>query len=864
MPTKKPATKAAATKKSAQKSVAKKVAAKPIAKASAKATPKKPIKAVRKTVSTPAKKTAPSKASVSSSKLTATKNINAKAKVAAKPVAKAVAKPAAKPAAKPVAKTANKPVVKAAAKPVAKVVAKPSAKVDSKAASSAKKAAPKADVKTTTKVVAKSSAPVKKPALVASTTSKGKAPAKAVHAPAKAAATAKAKAKAKTPIVEEEELIDMEAEFAEESTSTSTEKVKPLRMKISKAKERALMKEFGLDETVLSEEDIAKRRQRLKTLIKLGKTRGYLTHGEISDHLPDKLVDAETMEVVITMLNDMAIAVYEQTPDAETLLINNTGVAPATEEEAEEEAEAALSTVDSEFGRTTDPVRMYMREMGTVELLTREGEIEIAKRIEGGLMAMMEAISASPATIAEILRMAEDIREGKVVISSVVDGFSNTDEADDYVAEEDFDEFDEADDDDGKGGSKALTKKLEELKKEALGRFDLIASLFDAVHKVYDKEGYGTPAYQKAQKALSLELMTIRFTAKTIEKLCEMVRAQVEDVRKKERQLRRIIVDKCGMPQDVFVKDFPPNLLNLSWVVKQANAGKNWSTTISRNIPPIQELQQNLIDLQTKVVVPLGELKDINKRMNEGEAASRNAKKEMIEANLRLVISIAKKYTNRGLQFLDLIQEGNIGLMKAVDKFEYRRGYKFSTYATWWIRQAITRSIADQARTIRIPVHMIETINKMNRISRQHLQEFGFEPDASILAEKMEIPEDKIRKIMKIAKEPISMETPIGDDDDSHLGDFIEDSANTAPIEAAMQAGLRDVVKDILDGLTPREAKVLRMRFGIEMSTDHTLEEVGKQFDVTRERIRQIEAKALRKLKHPSRSDKLRSFIDTL
>ncbi len=868
MPTKKPATKAAATKKSAQKSVAKKVAAKPIAKASAKATPKKPIKAVRKTVSTPAKKTAPSKASVSSSKLTATKNINAKAKVAAKPVAKAVAKPAAKPAAKhaakPVAKTANKPVVKAAAKPVAKVVAKPSAKVDSKAASSAKKAAPKADVKTTTKVVAKSSAPVKKPALVASPTSKGKAPAKAVHAPAKAAATAKAKAKAKTPIVEEEELIDMEAEFAEESTSTSTEKVKPLRMKISKAKERALMKEFGLDETVLSEEDIAKRRQRLKTLIKLGKTRGYLTHGEISDHLPDKLVDAETMEVVITMLNDMAIAVYEQTPDAETLLINNTGVAPATEEEAEEEAEAALSTVDSEFGRTTDPVRMYMREMGTVELLTREGEIEIAKRIEGGLMAMMEAISASPATIAEILRMAEDIREGKVVISSVVDGFSNTDEADDYVAEEDFDEFDEADDDDGKGGSKALTKKLEELKKEALGRFDLIASLFDAVHKVYDKEGYGTPAYQKAQKALSLELMTIRFTAKTIEKLCEMVRAQVEDVRKKERQLRRIIVDKCGMPQDVFVKDFPPNLLNLSWVVKQANAGKNWSTTISRNIPPIQELQQNLIDLQTKVVVPLGELKDINKRMNEGEAASRNAKKEMIEANLRLVISIAKKYTNRGLQFLDLIQEGNIGLMKAVDKFEYRRGYKFSTYATWWIRQAITRSIADQARTIRIPVHMIETINKMNRISRQHLQEFGFEPDASILAEKMEIPEDKIRKIMKIAKEPISMETPIGDDDDSHLGDFIEDSANTAPIEAAMQAGLRDVVKDILDGLTPREAKVLRMRFGIEMSTDHTLEEVGKQFDVTRERIRQIEAKALRKLKHPSRSDKLRSFIDTL
>ena len=570
------------------------------------------------------------------------------------------------------------------------------------------------------------------------------------------------------------------------------------------------------------------------------------------------------MEVVISMLNDMGVAVYEHTPDAETLLLNNNTPTAATEEEAEEEAEAALSTVDSEFGRTTDPVRMYMREMGTVELLTREGEIEIAKRIEGGLMDMMQAISGSPATIAAILAMADDIRQDKVVISTVVDGFNNLNEADDYVAEEDFDEFDEEDDDDGKGGSKALTKKLEELKTQALAHFDRMQSHFDKLRKVYDKEGYGSPAYLKAQQALTTELMTIRFTAKTIEKLCEMVRGQVDEVRKKERELRRIIVDKCGMPQATFIKDFPPNLLNIKWVEKQASAGKTWSATMSRNIPPIQELQQKLIDLQARVVVPLDQLKDINKRMNEGERSSRHAKKEMIEANLRLVISIAKKYTNRGLQFLDLIQEGNIGLMKAVDKFEYRRGYKFSTYATWWIRQAITRSIADQARTIRIPVHMIETINKMNRISRQHLQEFGFEPDASVLAEKMEIPEDKIRKIMKIAKEPISMETPIGDDDDSHLGDFIEDSVNTAPIEAAMQAGLRDVVKDILDGLTPREAKVLRMRFGIEMTSDHTLEEVGKQFDVTRERIRQIEAKALRKLKHPSRSDKLRSFIDTI
>ncbi|MDH1293019.1 RNA polymerase sigma factor RpoD [Comamonas terrigena] len=659
--------------------------------------------------------------------------------------------------------------------------------------------------------------------------------------------------------------VEVEAEAeVEVETTTTTEKAKPLRMKISKAKERALMKEFGLDETVLTEDELNTRRQRLKALIKLGKTRGYLTNAEISDHLPDKLVDAETLEVVISMLNDMGVAVYEQTPDAETLLLNNTGQSATTEEEAEEEAEAALSTVDSEFGRTTDPVRMYMREMGTVELLTREGEIEIAKRIEGGLMDMMEAISASPATIAEILGMAEEIREGKVVISTVVDGFVNANENDDYVAEEDFDEYDEEDDDDGKGGSKALTKKLEELKNEALSRFDSIRGHFEKMHKVYDKEGYGSATYMKIQKTITEELMTIRFTAKTIEKLCDLVRAQVDDVRKKERELRKIIVDKCRMPQETFIKDFPPNLLNLDWVTKQAAAGKPWSNVMARNIPPVQELQQNLIDLQARVVVPLEELKRINKRMNDGERSSRDAKKEMIEANLRLVISIAKKYTNRGLQFLDLIQEGNIGLMKAVDKFEYRRGYKFSTYATWWIRQAITRSIADQARTIRIPVHMIETINKMNRISRQHLQEFGFEPDASILAAKMEIPEDKIRKIMKIAKEPISMETPIGDDDDSHLGDFIEDGNNTAPIDAAMQAGLRDVVKDILDGLTPREAKVLRMRFGIEMSTDHTLEEVGKQFDVTRERIRQIEAKALRKLKHPSRSDKLRSFIDSL
>ena len=838
------------TAKSA-KPAAKKPAAKPAAKAAPKVAPKTASKA-------PLKKAAPPAAKVLAKKPT-------------KPAPKVAAKAPAKPAMKPAAKTAIAKTATAPAKAVKKIVPVP---VTKKAPS-----VPLTPPKKTAAVAPKAAAkPVAKPASKPAPAPAAKAPAvktPAAKAPAsKPKAAAKGKEKAK-PGLGLDDLIDIEDELEGEPVAVAPgEKVKPLRMKISKAKERALMKEFGLDETILSEEDLAKRRQRLKALIKLGKTRGYLTHVEISDHLPDKLVDAETMEAVITTLNDLGVAVYETTPDAEALIITDNAPTGASEEEAEEAAEAALSTVDSEFGRTTDPVRMYMREMGTVELLTREGEIEIAKRIEGGLMAMMEAISASPATIAKILELGEEIREGKTVISQIVDGFSNPNEADDYVAEEDFDEFDAADDDDGKGGSKALTKKLEELKAEALRRFDLLRTQFEKVHKVYDKEGYGTPNFVKSQRALSEHLMTIRFTAKAIEKLCDMVRGQVDDVRKKERELRRILVDKCGYSQENFIAEFsgrdknnqpaPSNLLNLKWIEKQAAAGKPWSAVMARNIPPVQEIQQRLADLQAQVVVPLEQLKDINKRMNQGEASSRAAKKEMIEANLRLVISIAKKYTNRGLQFLDLIQEGNIGLMKAVDKFEYRRGYKFSTYATWWIRQAITRSIADQARTIRIPVHMIETINKMNRISRQHLQEFGYEPDAGVLAERMEIPEDKIRKIMKIAKEPISMETPIGDDDDSHLGDFIEDGANTAPMEAAMQAGLRDVVKDILDSLTPREAKVLRMRFGIEMASDHTLEEVGKQFDVTRERIRQIEAKALRKLKHPSRSDKLRSFTDTL
>jgi RNA polymerase primary sigma factor len=753
-------------------------------------------------------------------------------------IAKTTPAVAAKPA-------ADKPLVEKKAVSAAAVAAAPKAAVKAPAAKAEKTAAVKTPAAKTTKAAAKTAADAK-----------GKKGKKDEKAPFEEDAEVEADLEGEVEEVAAEEVVEEVGEVKA--------KVKPLRMKVSRAKERALMREFGLDEAQLTEEEVAKRRHELKTLIKMGKTRGFLTHQEINDHLPEKLVDNEILEAIVSMLNDMGIAVYEQAPDAATLLISGQNQAGATEEEAEEAAEAALSTVDSEFGRTTDPVRMYMREMGSVELLTREGEIEIAKRIEGGLQAMMQAISASPTTIAEILQLKDRLEKGEMQISEAVDGFVSDGEADDYVAEEDFDEFDEEEDDDGAGGSKALTKKLEELKAQALAKFNELSTHFDRMRKAFEKDGYRSPSYDKAQEALTADLMKIRFTVKTIERLCSILRGQVDDVRRYEREIRKIVVDKCGMPQDHFIKTFPTNSLNLHWAEKEIAGNRPYSTVMGRNLPAIQELQQKLIDLQARAVVPIEHLKDINRKMNEGEKASRDAKKEMIEANLRLVISIAKKYTNRGLQFLDLIQEGNIGLMKAVDKFEYRRGYKFSTYATWWIRQAITRSIADQARTIRIPVHMIETINKMNRISRQHLQEFGFEPDAPTLAEKMEMPEDKIRKIMKIAKEPISMETPIGDDDDSHLGDFIEDTNNLAPVEAAMHAGLRDVVKDILDSLTPREAKVLRMRFGIEMSTDHTLEEVGKQFDVTRERIRQIEAKAIRKLKHPSRSDKLRTYLDNL
>jgi RNA polymerase primary sigma factor len=636
------------------------------------------------------------------------------------------------------------------------------------------------------------------------------------------------------------------------------------------------------------------KQSQLKLLIAKGKEQGYLTYTQVNDHLPNDIVDPEQIEEIVAMISDMGIPVHEEAPDTDTLLLTDAQTSTADDEEVAEEAAAALASLDAEFGRTTDPVRMYMREMGTVELLTREGEIKIAKRIEEGLGQVLAAVASYPASSELLLKEYAGVAEGRNKLSDIITGFidPNADVpaaeansvpeapaaveavAEDPDAESETSEEEETpakpksakagDDEDEESDADAESNPADTGPdpEEAARRFAQLKKLHDKTVKAILKHGTAHKSTMRARKQLVEALLQLKLTPRMTDMLTGGLRRLVDTIRAHERDIMNLCVTRAGMPRKDFIKSFPENQTNTRWLDRQIKSKRKWSAALARQKEEVVRIQHRLTTIEREAHLSIQELKEINRQMSIGEAKARRAKKEMVEANLRLVISIAKKYTNRGLQFLDLIQEGNIGLMKAVDKFEYRRGYKFSTYATWWIRQAITRSIADQARTIRIPVHMIETINKLNRISRQMLQEMGREPTPDELAVKMEMPEDKVRKVLKIAKEPISMETPIGDDEDSHLGDFIEDASVTSPVDAATNESLREQTHAVLASLTPREAKVLRMRFGIDMNTDHTLEEVGKQFDVTRERIRQIEAKALRKLRHPSRSDQLRSFLD--
>ena len=593
---------------------------------------------------------------------------------------------------------------------------------------------------------------------------------------------------------------------------------------------------------------VSKQAQQLKDLIARGKEQGYLTYVEVNDHLPNDIVDPEQIEDIVNMINDMGITVYEEAPETESKTLTDT---PATDEDAVEEAEAALASVDAEFGRTTDPVRMYMREMGTVELLTRQGEIEIAKRIEDGLNQVKYHMVHFPPTVEALLEVADRVIGGETRMQDFVVGFIDPNEPDEIkppAPKTDDDDDDEVVD---------TGPDPDEVK----ARVKVIRRHFNRSMKYLEKYGQKDKRTVKAQDDCALQIMELKLAPKLFDALVRNLRDVVSIIRSQERLVMQLCVRDARMPRKDFLSSFPKSETDFTWIDKHIRAKRKHSSVLAKLRDDVLRAQRKLVAVEEATRLSIAEIKEINRQMSIGEAKARRAKKEMVEANLRLVISIAKKYTNRGLQFLDLIQEGNIGLMKAVDKFEYRRGYKFSTYATWWIRQAITRSIADQARTIRIPVHMIETINKLNRISRQMLQEMGREPLPDELAERMEMPEDKVRKVLKIAKEPISMETPIGDDEDSHLGDFIEDQTVHSPVDSATTSGLKETTHSVLAGLTPREAKVLRMRFGIDMNTDHTLEEVGKQFDVTRERIRQIEAKALRKLRHPTRSDHLRSFL---
>ncbi len=613
--------------------------------------------------------------------------------------------------------------------------------------------------------------------------------------------------------------------------------------------------------------DKEQQKSQLKDLINRGKDQGFLTYAEVNDHLPADITDPDQIEDIIGMINDMGIPVHEQAPDSDELLLSDTS--SSTDEDAAEEAAAALASVESEPGRTTDPVRMYMREMGTVELLTREGEIVIAKRIEEGTRQVLHALAYWPGSVTRVVGEYTRVCEEERRITDVISGYLNYDEEEAPPPEANFeaaarnsrdDSDDNEEDDDDDDDDDELDGDLDP--EEARERFGNLEDLFKKAETAISKHGRDSKRAGTALEKLADDFVTFKLVPRLFDELVRDIRDTLESVRNAEREIMHICVRRCKMPRKIFIKEFPGSEVDMEWVAKQIAKGKDFSTALERHRDEIERLQRRMLEIETHVGLTIPEIKEINRRMSIGEAKARRAKKEMVEANLRLVISIAKKYTNRGLQFLDLIQEGNIGLMKAVDKFEYRRGYKFSTYATWWIRQAITRSIADQARTIRIPVHMIETINKLNRVSRQMLQEMGREPTPEELGIRLEMPEDKVRKVLKIAKEPISMETPIGDDEDSHLGDFIEDINILSPVDTATAEGLRETTREVLAGLTAREAKVLSMRFGIDMNTDHTLEEVGKQFDVTRERIRQIEAKALRKLRHPSRSEQLRSFLD--